>query len=315
MRRGRGHPLVHDRVARQGCGRDAGNLAIALDDGDVAVVGHGPDDGDRQAPPLTDLADGLPAIGSDHREHPFLRLRDQDLERRHSGLTSWDRVELHANPRSCPVGRLGCRAGDAAGAEILEALDEAQLDQLEARLDEQLLRRVEVGERRAGEDARPADPVAAGRRSEQHREVAWSGRGREGQQTLLEQPDRHHVDEWIALVARVEDELAADRRHADAVAIATDAVDNAVHEVPRPNGCGIAEAERVEDRDRAGAHREDVAKDAADTGRRALVGVDRTRVVVGLDLERDRESVPDRDHPGIIARPGDDALAGRRQRP
>src|SRR4029078_10520809 len=103
----------------------------------------------------------------------------------------------------------------------------------------------------------------------------------------------------------------------DAVAVAPDAVDDAVDEVPRTNRGRIAEAQRVEDRDRAGAHREDVAEDATDTGRRALVGLDRARVVVGLDLERDREPVADRDDPGVLARSGDDAVRGcaRRQPP
>ena len=119
----------------------------------------------------------------------------------------------------------------------------------------------------------------------------------------------------LPCVARVEDELAADRRHADAVAVATDAAHDAVDEVPRPGVGRIAEPERVEHRDRPRAHREDVAQDAADAGRGALVRLDGARVVVRLDLERDREPVPDRDDAGVLARPGDDALAGGRQRP
>ena len=39
------------------------------------------------------------------------------------------------------------------------------------------------------------------------------------------------------------------------------------------------------------------------------------RVVVGLDLEGDRQAVADRDDAGVLARPGDDALAGGRQGP
>ena len=133
-------------------------------------------------------------------------------------------------------------------------------------------------------------------------------------QPLLEQADGHHVDERVALVARVEDELAADRRHADAVAVAADAAHDAVDEVPRPRVRRVAEPQRVEDRDRPGAHREDVAQDAADAGRGALVRLDRARVVVRLDLERDRQAVADRDDAGVLARPRDDALAGRRKR-
>ena len=57
----------------------------------------------------------------------------------------------------------------------------------------------------------------------------------------------------------------------------------------------LAEAQRVEDRDRPRADREDVAQDAADAGGRALERLDRARVVVRLDLERAREPVADVD--------------------
>ena len=77
----------------------------------------------------------------------------------------------------------------------------------------------------------PSRPVV-----EPNRTTRLPGPGRRGQRQppLLEQPDGHHVDERVALVARVEDELAADRRHADAVAVAADAADDAVDEVARP---------------------------------------------------------------------------------
>ena len=176
------------------------------------------------------------------------------------------------------------------------------------------LGRVLVAERRAGQHRRAADPVAAGRRAVQHHEVADAVGRRAGQHPVLEQPDRHHVDQRVALVRRVEHELAAHRRHADAVAVPADAAHDAVDEVPRPRVGRVAEAERVEDRDRPGAHREHVAQDPADAGRGALVRLDRGRVVVGLDLERDREPVADRDHARLLPHPGDDVAARRRQR-
>ena len=49
----------------------------------------------------------------------------------------------------------------------------------------------------------------------------------------------------------------------------------------------LREAQAVQDRDRAGAHRDDVAQDAADARRRTLEGLDRRGVVVRLDLEGD----------------------------
>ena len=77
-----------------------------------------------------------------------------------------------------------------------------------------------------------------------------------------------------------------------------------------------AEAQRVEDGDRPRAHREDVAHDAADAGRRALVGLDRRRVVVRLDLEDGAAAVADVDGAGVLAAAlGQDAapLLGKRR--
>ena len=86
--------------------------------------------------------------------------------------------------------------------------------------------------------------------------------------------------------------------------------------MPRPGDDGIAEPQRVQDRDRPGAHREDVAEDPADARRGALVRLDGARVVVRFDLERDREAVPDRDDTGVLARAGEQLVArrGGRQR-
>ncbi len=75
-----------------------------------------------------------------------------------------------------------------------------------------------------------------------------------------------------------------------------------------------AETQRVHRRDRARAHGEDVAQDAADTGRRALIGLDIGGVVVALHLEDDAVAIIDIDHAGIFARSLDDARALGRQR-
>ena len=63
-----------------------------------------------------------------------------------------------------------------------------------------------------------------------------------------------------------------------------------------------SEAERVEQRDRARAHREYVAQDATDSCRGALIRLDGGGMVVRLDLERDRDAVADRDDSRILAR-------------
>ena len=112
----------------------------------------------------------------------------------------------------------------------------------------------------------------------------------------------------FARVGLVERALAADVRDADAVAVVADPRDRAL-EVP----VGLAEAQAVEQRDRPRAHRDDVAQDPADAGRGALERLDRRRMVVRLDLERDRDAVAEVDHAGVLARPLEHALAARRQ--
>ena len=74
---------------------------------------------------------------------------------------------------------------------------------------------------------------------------------------------------------------------------------------------GTAEARRIEDRDRPRAHRENVAQNAADAGRRTLVGLDKRWVVVALDFEHDRVAVADIHDPGILTWAADDAAARR----
>jgi hypothetical protein len=65
----------------------------------------------------------------------------------------------------------------------------------------------------------------------------------------------------------------------------------------------IAEPQRVEDRDGARAHREDVAEDAADAGRRPWKGSMNDGMIVALDLEHDRPAVADVDAPAFSPGP------------
>ena len=78
---------------------------------------------------------------------------------------------------------------------------------------------------------------------------------------------------------------------------------------------GLPEPEPVEQRDRPRAHRDDVAQDAADAGGRSLERLHGGRVVVRLDLERDREPLAEVEHAGVLARALEHALAGRWETP
>ena len=95
--------------------------------------------------------------------------------------------------------------------------------------------------------------------------------------------------------------LAAYGGHADAIAIAADAGDDALDQVLHLGMLGPPETQRIGIRHRARTHGEDIAQDAAHAGRRALVGLDIARVVVALHLEDGGLSVADVDDAGIFA--------------
>ena len=154
-----------------------------------------------------------------------------------------------------------------------------------------------------GQHADAADAVAAGRRAEQHGEVADAGGLAEHEPVGGQHAEAEHVHERVALVGLVEDDLAADGGHADRVAVAGDARSRRPR---RSTGCGRRRAGPNRSGSmRAigpGAHGEDVAQDAADAGGRALVGLDGRRVVVALDADGGGDAVADVDHAGVLAR-------------
>src|SRR5262249_55991071 len=96
-------------------------------------------------------------------------------------------------------------------------------------------------------------------------------------------------------------DLAAHRRDADAVAIAADTGDHAIEVVTavrqRP------EAQGVKQRDRARPHRDHIPEDASDPCRRTLVRLDGAGMVVRLDLEDDRPTLPDLHGPRLSPPP------------
>ena len=157
----------------------------------------------------------------------------------------------------------------------------------------------------------PADAVAAGLRAEQHDDVADAAGGRQLDALLRHHAEAQRVDERVALVGRVEDDLAADVGQAQAVPVAADAGDDAGQHAGGVGVVGVAEAQRVHDEHRTRAHREDVAHDAADAGRRALVGLDVARVVVRLDLEGDGQALADVDDAGVLAHADEHPVAAR----
>src|SRR4029077_13148956 len=93
------------------------------------------------------------------------------------------------------------------------------------------------------------DAVAARSRAVEDDEPSWPTRLRRAQPAGLEQSHAHRVDQAVRGIGRIEDRLAAEGRHADAVAVMADA-GHGLLELE----AGLAEPEPVEERDRPRPH-------------------------------------------------------------
>ena len=91
---------------------------------------------------------------------------------------------------------------------------------------------------------------------------------------MLDNAEREDIHQRIAVVAFLENGLAADGRDAEAIAVMRDAGDDAFEDTSIARArLGIverSESERVQHRDRPRSHREDVAQNSADAGGGAL---------------------------------------------
>ena len=265
---------------------------------------------------------------ADDDEHAFLRFGKHGLIGRHARLALRDEREVDLDARAAAAGRLAGGAGEAGRAHVLHADDGlGMLEEFEARLEQQLLDEGithlhggPVGLRVLGQIARgeggAGEAVAAGAVADVEDGIARAGGCAAPDLARAQGAEAEDVHQRVAVVARVEVDLAADRGHADAVAVVRDAGDDAGEQAAVGRGvrlavADIAEAERIHEEDGPCAHGEDVAQDAADARGCALEGLDRARVVVRFHLEGDAPAVADVDHAGVfLARLDQHARAG-----
>ena len=279
---------------------------------------------DVHAPLAEDRGDLGLAPPVDDEDHALLRLGEHQLVRRHPGLAHRDLRQVELHPDAAAGAHLERRGRQPGRSHVLDRDHGVALEDLEDGFEDELLHervahlhgraalRLPIVER-VRSHRRAVDPVAARLRARVEDGVSRAGGLRAEDPVLPHDADRHDVHEDVLVVGRVEKRHPADRRHADAVAVPPDAAHDAVHEVAHARSRGIPEEERVEDRERARAHREDVAQDPADARGRALVGLDEGRVVVGLHLEDDGESVADVHGARVLAGALQDARAGGRE--
>ena len=318
-------PLVERRLVAKLLDRQVGHDHTAVFHDKTLARRRLADDREIEPPLAEDRLGFRLLLGTQHHEHALLALREHHLVGAHSGLAARDLVEVEVDTEVALGAHLDGRAREAGRAHVLNGDDAVVGHDFEAGLKQQLFRewiadlngrplllgvRAEFGGRHGG----AVDAVAAGLGAQINHRLPDAGRGRIEDLADLDDPDRHGIDQAVAVVAGVEADGPADRRHAERVAVAADAGDHTGHQMTRARMRRVAEAQRIEAGDRPRAHGEDVAQDAADAGRRTLVRLDVARVVVALHLEHGREAVADRDYAGVLARPLDHPGGLRRQR-
>ena len=333
---GRGaRPVVERRVLVQRRRRHLGqHLAVpSVEDAQrarpvVAAIGcrDGADMGRPHLPALADRQHLLEVLGLDDREHALLALARHHLERLHARLASRDDLHVEVHAGAATRCRLARRAREAGTAQVLDADDEAGIEQRQAGLDQPLLLEgvtdlharplvlvglgVETGRR---EHADPADAVATGRGTEKDGQVADARGLAEHEPVGGQHAEAQHVHQRVVGIGLVEHRLAAHRGHADRVAVARDAAHHTFGDPPAAWVVERTESQRVHQRDRPRTHREDVTQDAADPRGRTLVRLDRRRVVVALDPDGGGHSVTDVDHTCVLARADEHVRAFRGQ--
>jgi len=303
--RGEGNVRFHDAV-------------MARDE--MAGVGGLADHREVELPFLEDaFGDGLGA-GLQHHQHAFLAFRQQHLIGGHGVLADGHEIEVEVDTDPAFVCHLNRGRGEPGGAHVLNGDDGVFRHELQAGFQQELLgervahlhggpfllrRVVELRGRHGG----AVNAVAAGLGAHIDHGEADALRGGLEDAASVHDPNAHGVDQNVVVVASIEIRLAADRGHAHAVAVVPDAGDDAGHQVPRLGMVGCAETQRVQIGDGPGAHRKDIAHNAADAGRRTLIGLDVRGVVVALHLEDGSLAVPEIDHAGILAGPLQDLRA------
>ena len=309
-------PLIHRRLVAQFLDRQVGHHVAAVLD-DEALGRRGVADDREVEPPFAEDRLGLGLLlGLEHHEHALLALREHHLVGAHAGLARRHLVELEVDAEIALGAHLDRRAGQPRRAHVLDR-DHAVLGHdLQARFEQKLFGEriadlhgralllgvlAELGRGHAG----AVDAVAAGLGAEIDDRHADARRRRVENLVGVGEADRHGVDEVVAVVARRGS--APGRRPSARRSCCRSRRRRRPRRTPDGGSWDVSDrrSERIEAGDRPRAHGEDVAQDAADAGRRALIGLDVARVVVALHLEHDGKPVADVDHAGVLARPLD----------
>ena len=247
-------PPVDRGLGDQRPDRDVGGDFSGAPQHQPPGIGDPADHREVELPFLEDVAGRRLAAGAQDHQHALLAFAQHDLVGRHAALAHRHPVEIELDAEPAFAGHLDRGRRQPGRAHVLDRDDRILFHQLEAGLDQQFL-----GERVADLHGRPllpgvaaelgrrhcraVDAVAPGLRADINDEVSRPRRRRIEDPVGAGETDAHRVDQDVAVVRGVELALAADRRHADAVAVAADPAHDAGQQVAGPRVVGAAETQ------------------------------------------------------------------------
>ena len=321
--------LVSRRLVGEGQIGDLGDDRSLVADPQDLLLDHLANDDGIEIPALKDLQQLAFAALHGDDQHALLRFGEHHLVGGHARLALGHEVEIDLDPRSGARAHLAGGGGQPGRSHVLDAEDRLLTHRFEAGFEQQLLR-----EGVADLDGRPflhrcfiklcrghrrsVDPVPARLRPDVDDRVADSLRLSIEDLLPANQAEREGVDERVERIALLEVDLSADCWNAESVPVIPESLDDPSHDPPVPRDGGgrgrlarrvdlcVAdrpEAQAVERGDGPGSHREDVAQNSPDAGRRSLVGLDEGGMVVRFDLEGGAPAVADLDDAGVLSRP------------
>ncbi len=235
-------PVIFGRGVAEILDRQIGHDLALPFDAEAEVAGGDPDGGEIQLP-LLEHGARLRLLGRlQHHEHALLAFAEHHLIGRHIGFADRHLVEIEHDAEIALGAHFDRRAGEPGRAHVLDGDHRAGRHQFEAGFEQALF-----GEGVADLDGRAllldvvaefgrshggaADAVAAGLGTEiDHRQADAFGLGVENLAGVGEAGGKG-VDEDVSIVAFVELDFAAHGRHAEAIAIAADAGDDARHQM------------------------------------------------------------------------------------
>ena len=199
-----------------------------------AVIIHDADMGVGEIPFFKDGADFVFLAFFDDDEHAFLGFGEQDFVGGHAGFAFRHEVDVDFNACAATAGGFAGRAGEAGGAHVLDAGDASAGEKFKAGFEEKFFSEgvadlnggaVFLGflSEFARSEGGTGEAVTARFGADIEYRVTHALGGSAGDLLVLEDAKAEDVDEWIARVAVVEIDLAADGRDADAISVVGDA--------------------------------------------------------------------------------------------